>query len=548
MQRFLSLITKKQSTVVSAATILMSMVLLSRILGLLRDRLLSARFTPDDLGIYFAAFRLPNFLFELLVMGALSSALVPVFTRYVAINKKEELEKVVSTLINIGIMVIVVLMIPFLIWTHEVSRLLAPGFSESQLSEMVVYSRALLVLQVIPLLVGSILTSVLQSHTLFLVPSLAPVVYNVGIIIGVVFFSSSSGLWAPIIGVSFGALLFCAIHFPVMLALGFKHRWTIDTKNSGVREIGSLMAPRSVGLAISQIDTTVDLMLATLLGARMVTIFNFAQHLQQLPIGLFGATIAQAAFPGLSHASALEDKEKFKKLLISSIHQMLFFVLPISVLFIVLRIPIVRLVFGAGLFDWQATVLTGMTLSLFSISLFAQTLVQVVTRAFYALFDTKTPVTIGILVILVNTLLSLLFVQVFHMPIWSLGLSTSIASVFHLALLLVLLDRKLGGLMPFELVYPPLKMFMAAFSMGIMLYIPLKLLDQLVFDTTRTVGLVFLTGISGTVGMITYLFLSWVFNVGQVQAFFTSLKRITRRVPFIFEPSDEVVQGTGNEI
>ncbi|MBI2405226.1 oligosaccharide flippase family protein [Candidatus Gottesmanbacteria bacterium] len=333
------------------------------------------------------------------------------------------------------------------------------------------------------------------------------------------------------------------MQIPPLFGLGYRHRFVWSPKHAGVKEVGRLMAPRTLGLAISQIDTTVDLMLATILGARMVTIFNFAQHLQQLPVGLFGATIAQAAFPSLSLASASEHKEQFKMSILSAIHQVLFFVLPVSALFVVLRIPIVRLVFGSNRFDWEATVLTGVTLSAFSISLFAQALVHVLARGFYALYDSRTPVAIGVVAIAVNTIASIVFIQVLHLPVWSLGLSTSLASIINFVLLFIALDRRVSSFPRKALLVPPIKMLIAVSITGIMLYVPLKLLDQLVFDTTRTINLLFLTGITGTIGLSTYVFLSWVFGVGEVQSFLKLIQKVSRARRILLEPAGEVVNG-----
>ena len=534
---------KKQHSIGSAAFVLMVMVLASRVLGLVRDRMLSARFSPDDLGVYFAAFRLPNLLFELLVMGAFTSAFIPVFTKYIAKNREDDAYRMAATLINVCLVILLALMVPLFVWTGEISRFLAPGFTPQQIDQMIVFTRIMMISQVLPLLVGNFFTGILQSYNLFLVPALAPVVYNVGIIAGILLLTPAMGLYAPVVGVGIGAILFLAIQIPLIAAAGYRHRLIADIHQKGVQEVAALIGPRTLGLAVSQIDTTVDLILATLLGARMVTIFNFAQHLQQLPVGLFGTTIAQAALPMLSLASVKEDAESFKKSLLSAMHQILFFVLPVSVLFIVLRIPIVRLVFGASRFDWAATVTTGMTLSAFSISLFAQSLIHVLARGFYALYDTKTPVVIGIIAITVNTVLSIIFVQVYKLPVWSLGLSTSIASFVNAGMLLVFLDRRLHGFSRKELLLPPVQMLVAALVAGVIIYIPLKLLDQLVFDTTRTFGLLLLTGSSGLLGLSTYFFIAWVLGVGEVHSFIRLLKKVRRSGTVLLTPASEVVNG-----
>lgn len=543
MKRFWALASKKQTTIGSAAGVLALMVLVSRVLGLVRDRLLSSYFAPEELGVYFAAFRIPNVIFELLVMGALTAAFIPVYTKYLADNRERDAERLATVLINLSVIILAIVAIPLFIAAPAISRLLAPGFDEAQIVQMSTYTRFILLFQVGPLLIGNVLTGILQSHSLFLVPAAAPVFYNVGIIIGTVALSSVWGLWGPIVGVAIGAVLFAAIQIPLVIRLGYRHTLDIDPKLPGVQEVGRLMGPRTLGLAIAQIDITVDLMLASLLGARMVTIFNFAQHLQQLPVGLFGTTIAQAALPSLSQFAAKDKKEEFIATIHAAIHQILFWVLPASVLFMVLRIPVVRLVFGASRFDWAATVDTGMTLSAFSVSLFAQALIHILARGFYALYDSKTPVGVGIVTVILNSVLSTLFILVFHLPVWSLGLSTSIASIINATALLYLLDKKMRGIISRVLVVPAIKMGIAAAVTGAALYVPLKLLDQLVFDTTRTFGLLFLTGISAGLGIVTYFFLSWVLGVTQVYSVLKVTRKITAFRGFFLEPAQEVVNG-----
>lgn len=543
MRNVLRLLSEKQNSVGSAAMVLISMVFTSRILGLVRDRLLASRFTPDALGVYLAAFRLPNLLFELLVMGALTSAFIPVFTKYVTQKNEGEASRMASSVINLSFLILLVIAIPIFIFATSISKFLAPGFNTAQIDQMAEFTRFMIVFQVFPLLIGNFFTGILQSYNLFLIPALAPVVYNVGIIIGIVLLTPFLALSAPVVGVGIGAFFFMIIQVPLLFKVKYRHFWQVNIHDAGVQEVGKLMGPRTFGLAISQIDSTIDLILSSLLGARMVTVFTFAQQLQQLPIGLFGVTVAQAALPTLSTFSVKEDTKLFKETVISSVNQILFFVLPISVLFIVLRIPVVRLVFGATRFDWGATVLTGVTLSMFSLSLSAQAIVQVLARGFYALYDSKTPVIIGILSIATNSILSIVFVQFMKLPVWSLGLSTSIASLFNMSALLFLLDRRIHKFPRAELLVPPLKMFVASVITGFALFFPLKLFDQLVFDTTRTFGLILLTGVSGTAGLLTYLFLTWVMGVGEVHSFIALISKIRKPRAILLEPAGEVVNG-----
>lgn len=542
------ILSHQHSSILSAALVIMVCVCLSRLLGLTRDRMLAARFTPEELGVYFAAFRLPNLVFELLVMGALSTAFIPVFTFYLTKKEEKEAMKVASSVMNLGFLLFLFFSLPIVIFTREISRFLAPGFNEQQLTLMVSFTRIMVLAQVFPLIFGNFLTGILQSYKSFLIPSLAPVIYNVGIILGILFLTPFYGLYGPVFGVVLGAFLFMLIQIPTTLSFGYRHFALLDLSHPGVREVGKLMLPRTLGLAVSQIDTTVDLILSTLLGARAVTIFNFAQHLQQVPIGLFGATIAQAALPTLTREKAKENLEEFKNTLLSSFHQILFLVLPLSVILIVLRIPSVRLVFGASRFDWQATVLTGKTLAFFAISIFAQAEVQLLARGFYALYDSRTPVLIGVFSVFLNTILSILFIQYFHFPVFALGLSTSIASLVNFLLLLFYLDKKVARFDKIRLFLPAIKMFLAAGITAVFLYVPMKLLDKLVFDTTRTLNLLLLTGIATSIGLSVYLFLAWFLDVEEVKTFVDLVKRVGKLKQLVFETQGEMINGKETKI
>lgn len=538
-----SLFTKSQTSILSAAFVIATMVATSRVLGLVRDRLLTARFTTDELGVYFAAFRIPNFIFEMLAMGAISVAFIPVFTAYISQGKKEEAYKIASSVINLSVVFFTVLFIIFFALTPQISKLITPGFNEQEIALMVSFTRTILFFQVVPLLIGNFLTGVLQSFKQFLVPAMAPVVYNIGIIIGIIFLTPAIGLYSPVIGVVIGAVLFFLIQIPFVFYLGYRHSFSIDIKNRGVRQIGRLMLPRTIGIAASQIDSTVDLILASLLGTRSITIFYLAQHLQFLPVGLFGLAIAQAALPNLSENSAKENLTAFKKSFLASFHQILFLIFPVSVFFIVLRIPIVRLVFGAGRFDWPATVLTGKTLAYFSISLFAQGIIHLLARAFYAMHDSKTPVIIAVFSILVNVVFSIIFVRLLNLPVWSLALSTTIASLVNGFFLLVLLDMKVKGFDKIKLIAPFAKIVVASAATAVFLYVPMKLFDQLVFDTTRTFNLILLTGTASFIGFSVYLFLAWFLNIEEVMIFFNFAKKLVKVKDILIEPSKEVGVG-----
>ncbi|MEK7127208.1 MAG: murein biosynthesis integral membrane protein MurJ [Patescibacteria group bacterium] len=515
----------RQTNILSAAAVIAVAVLGSRVLGLVRDRLLT-QFPVAQLDIYFAAFRLPDFIFQILVMGALTTAFIPVITELFAKDQEKEAWRVTSTVINFALGIFVILGIIIFIFSYQLSTLIAPGFNPGQLKIMSDLTRIMLIAQLFFIL-SNFLSAIIQSGKRFLLPAIAPIAYNLGIIIGIVFLSGPLGIYGPAWGVVIGTFLHFIIQLPVAFHLKIKYEPIIDFKNPHAREIGRLMLPRTLGLGFAQLSFTIDTILASLISSSSITVFNFASHLSQLPIGLFGATIAQAALPTLSEEQAKENPDNFKTTLLNSFHQILFLTLPATAILIVLRIPVVRLVFGSATFPWDATVLTGRTLAFLGLGIVAQAVIQLLVRGFYALRDSVTPVKIGIFSFVINIIGSLLVITIFKLPVWGLAISSSAGDIVNVLFLLFFLNKKIRFPI-LDLVVPAGKMFFAATISGICLYIPMKLLDQLVFDTTKVVPLIALTGTATIIGMFVYFFLTWLLEIKELGAFlgiFRSLKR-----------------------
>lgn len=525
VKNLFSLLTQRQNSILSGATVLMVTVFASKFLGLIRDRLLVHNFTTSSASIFFAAFKLPDLLFQLLIFGALSVAFIPVFTDMLHRRGEREAFEFASSILNLSLILFVAVALLAFIFVSPLNSLLVPGFSGLQKQTTDLLSRVILFGQLL-LIVGSFFIGINQSFQRFIVPSLAPLFYNLGIIIGIAFLSGPFGIMGAAYGVLIGAALHLLIQVPLVRSLGFRYKLSFDLFNSGVREIVRLMSIRNIGLAVEQLNDAVGTALASLVSYSSVTLLTFAQHLEIVPIGLFGATIAQAALPVLSREQAQGEMGSFKITVLTTMHQILFLTLPSMVFLIVLRIPIVRLVFGASQFNWQDTVLTGRTLAFLSIGLVGQSVILLLVRAFYALKDTKTPVIASFVTVFVNVFLSMLFIKVLHLEVWSLGLSYAISSTLSFFLLLYFLDRKVGGFSEQDLFVPALKMFVAAVISAIALYIPIKALDKLVFDTTRTVNLLFLTGIASLAGIIIYLLVVWLFKVKELYGFIELLKKV----------------------
>lgn len=519
---------RKQNSILSAAAVLMTAVLVSRLLGLLRDRFLAAYFfdpaQAGTLDVYFAAFRLPDMVFQLLVVGALAAAFIPVFTHYLIKNKAEAYH-VASTVISLGLILFLTLAGLIFFLAEPFSRLIAPSFSPQEMALMILITRWLLLAQ-LSFLLSNFLTGILQSQQYFIIPALAPIVYNLGIIAGILWLSPFLGIFGPVAGVILGAFLHLVIQLPLVGSLGFRFKWSFDWRHPGVRRIGRLMLPRTLALAVSQVELTAAVFIATGLPAGSLAIFYFAQHLNSLPVGLFGATIGQAALPALSQNTHEGSLVKFKQLLVSSLNQVLYLSLPAGMILLVLRVPAVRLAFGARSFPWEATLLTGQAVALFAISVFAQSAIQILVRGFYALGNTKTPFVIGAGAVLINVFFSFLLVYRFNLGVLGLALAISLSSFLHLGLLFWRLSDYLNGFSFLEFYQPLLKMTAATLLTGLSLYLPFRLLDKYIFNTTRTLELIGLSVVTSVIGLLVYGFLSHLFKIKELNHFVDLVKKI----------------------
>lgn len=525
VRNLFSLLYSRQTSILSAASIIMATMMFSKVLGLIRDRLLAHVFSPDMIDIFWAAFRLPDLIFQIIILGALSVAFIPVFTEHLEDKGKENAFEMARAVLSVFLSVFILITILIFYFAEPIiANLIAPGFTPERQSQVVELARVILFGQVI-LVVGSFFIGISQSFQRFIIPSLSPVFYNLGIILGIVFLSKYFGIVGAAYGVVIGAFLHAVIQIPLVWSMGFRFKFPPKFLHPGVKEIMRLMSVRTIGLAAEQINETVGVALATLVSIGSVTYLTFAQHLQVVPIGLFGATLAQAALPVLSSERAQGRIEEFKVTILTTLHQILFLTLPAAAILIVIRIPIVRLVFGASRFDWEATVLTGATLAFLSVGLAAQAISLLLVRGFYALKDTKTPVVVSLIVVVLNIVLSVYLIVVLKLDVWSIGFANSIATILSAVLLFWTLHFKVGKFNLKAVLIPLLKMLMATTIMGVALYVPIKLLDAVIFDTTRTINLLVLTGISSIFALSIYVILVWFLKVRELDTYVELLKR-----------------------
>lgn len=505
------LISKQINSITIAAILIATSSLISRFLGIFRDRILASEFgASPTLDVYYAAFRIPDLLFNLLVLGALSAGFIPIFTCLIKDPKcklktlfnssaNEEAWNLVNNILNIIILVLAVLSLAGIIFAPQLTRLIAPGFSP-EMQKMTADLSRIMFLSPIFLGISSVLGGILQSFRRFFVYSLSPIMYNIGIIIGALYLVPRFGIYGLAWGVVLGAFLHMLIQIPSAFGLGYRYRLKINIRNGNIRQIGRMMIPRTMSLAISQINLLVITIIASTLAGGSLAIFNFANNLQSFPIGIFGISYAVAAFPALSRVAFNTKKLVYN--FSSTIRQILFFIVPSTVLLITLKAQIIRVILGAGEFDWTATLLTIKCLEFFAISLFAQATMPLLIRVFYARHNSKTPFAIGIISAMINVLLALLLSR--HQGVSGLVLAFSIANIFNFFILWIALRIELNNLDEKRIILSVSKFIVASFACGLVIqgtkYVIEPLLNMDKLWGVLTQGLT-----AGIFGMITYL-------------------------------------------
>ena len=522
----------------SAAAVLAFMYGVSAVLGLVRARLLAHFFgASETLGVFYTADKIPNFVYTILVVGTLSTVFIPVFTHLYKTDEKKAW-RTASALISMSVFIFLLLgLVIFIFAKQAVAILSLYRFSTQQIELGASLMRIMIVAQLI-LVVSSFLTSILHSFKYFLVPALAPVLYNVGMILGIVFLAPTYGIYGPAVGVLLGALFHLIVQIPLVGRTGFNFSFGFDLEDSGLREVLKLLPPRIISTAVAQSFSIVNNSLAIIISTSSVVMLRFAEQLQNFPVFFFGASIALAALPTLSGESGDADRDKFRKTLLTSLYQMFFLIAPLSVILLVLRVSAVRLVYGAANFPWSATVTTAQALGFYSISIFAQAGILLLSRAFYALRDTLTPVVAGLSGLVVGVSMAYVLVKFFGLGVWAIALSFSISSFVDMLLLFVMLFRKIGGFEMKQLI-PILKISMSGVFMGLSLYIPMKLLDIYVLDTTKTVYLLVLVAAVTAAGLFSYLFFTKVFRVEEVVLLYRLLGKLQ-----IKKVSSQVLEGS----
>lgn len=533
----------QSKTITFAAALLGFSALVSRILGLVRDRLLAGRFgTGAELDAYFAAFQIPDLIYGILILGGIGAVFLPVFSEYFERNK-EEGWVLTNQVLNFFLVLLVIICGVLIIFTPWLIKLIVPGFSEAQRSLTTALTR---IMFLSPILFGisSVFSGVLHYFNRFLIYSLAPILYNLGIIFGILVLVPIFGIFGLAYGVIFGALLHWLIQIFPAKSSGFSWKPLFDFRHPGLKRIFKLMIPRTIARASFHVNLIVITAIASTLTVGSITIFNFAHNLYYLPIGVIGMSFAMASFPSLSRAWNRNNKEEFLEKFSSTFRQILFLIVPISLLSFLLREQIVRIILGSGRFELLDIKLTAASLGLFSLGIFAVSLSLFLARTFFSLQDTKTPALVGISSMVLNVILSFTFVWLFTfsnvfqeafinflqieklqgVEIIGLPLAHSISMIFQFFLLFILLYKKMEDIRFGEILNSFKVIIFASFLMALIVYFILQITVGFV-NIETFLGSLFQILLAGLIGILVYFGITFILNSPEIKIIWHSILR-----------------------
>lgn len=503
-----------------AAILLGVFSLISQLIGLFRDRTLARIIGPGPtLDVYYAAFRIPDFLYISIASLASITVLMPFLISRMDTEGKEAARAFFNDVLSGFFLLLCLVSLGIFFFMPRIAHVIAPGFSPDQIHDLVGVSRIML-LSPIFMGISNMIGTVTQLLRKFFVFSLSPIFYNVGIIIGIFFFYPHYGVYGLAGGIVLGAILHLCVQLPTLISAGFAPRLSSKLKHSTLRQVATLSLPRTLGLSMNSIALLVIVAIASTLGSGSISIFNFSFNLETTPVGIIGISYAVAAFPILSEAFSRGDKEKWQSCILAAIRQIIFWSLPLSALFIVLRAQIVRVVLGAGAFSWNDTKLTAAAFALFTIGLIAQNMILVSVRAFYAAHNTKTPLAINAFCSVTIIMLSFILLHAFKtVPMFRYFIESllRVPDLPETAVLMLPLAYSIGTLLNAWLHWRDLRKtyltsvgnipralfeaIAASFSVGLVAYAMLNVLSR-VFSMNTFWGVLAQGGIAGILGVI----------------------------------------------
>jgi putative peptidoglycan lipid II flippase len=435
---------RRQMSLVRSAGIVAGSFVVSRILGLVREIVLARQFgTSEAFSAYVSAFRIPDLLFLVIMAGAFGSAFIPVFSAFLGDGEDEAAWRLASVVLNIsGVLVILAAAVAW-VFAPEVVRYVVAPEASSAARQITVDCMRILLLSPVFLGFGIAAKGILEGQDLFTLPALAPIVYNAATIVGAILLGPHIGVYGVAIGVVAGAIGFLLLEIPGLIRSGMRYSISFDPRVPGVKEVARLLVPRLIGQAAFQLNFIAVTNLAWRTGEQSVSALNYAWQLLMLPHGVLALSVSTVILPTLSRLWQAGDTVAFRATLGNALRPLLFLSLPATVILFAFRLPIVQTLFQTDAFSAESTTLVAAPLAFLAAGLVSYALVEALTRAFYAMHDTRTPVIAGICIMALNVVVGIALLN--QLGYLALALALSLSTTVEAIILIVILGRRIGG-------------------------------------------------------------------------------------------------------
>ncbi len=496
-----------------AATVVAVGFVLSRLLGLLRSVAIAQAFGTDpQLSAYWVAFRLPDLVFQLLAGATLSSAFIPTFSRIRQEHGSAASWQLASSVLNlISIATVIAAGLAYILAPTIVPKL-APGLGEAtgqraELTKLAIDLTRLMLLSPLFFGVSGMLTGILNARQHFMAPAIAPLIYNLSIMAGALLLAKPFGVYGLAWGVVIGSAGHLLVQVPALRGVGMRWTPSFDAASQGVREVLRLMGPRVVGLAAAQINFLAVIFFASFISDEAISAVNYAFLMMMLPVGVIGMAISTAVFPSLAQHAAAHEIVRLRSSLMRALRTILLLAIPASIGLIVLASPVVRVLLERGAFDARSTELVVSVLVVYAVGVFAHSGVEILSRGFYALSDTRTPVAAAVLAMIINVALAALFIGTFGLR--GLAAATTIAALIEFGLLFFALHSRLGGLDLLAVRRTVVAALVGSAVMAEVIILVQVLLGWAGLTGTTTLGALALLLIAGGIGGAAFLAISY---------------------------------------
>lgn len=504
---------RKVSNILPPTLLLGVSALLSSLLGVWRDNLLAKTFGATsgigiyNLDVYYAAFKIPDLLYFILVTGAISAAFIPIFTQYKKEGKLKEAWEFASNMLHAMLILVSGLALVAFIFAPYLAKLVASGF-EPEAFDLTVRLMRIMLLSPLIFTVSSIFISLQDSFKTFFYRSLVPIFYNLGIIFSIFYFAQDMGVIGLTWGVILGAVLSLLIQLPSLRLIDYKHVWKLDIKAPDLHKAFKLMLPRVLTMGMYQFSQVIYTLLASFLAVGSVTILYFSNNIYSLPLSVIGVAFSITTFATFSELAMEKAPQLFALEIKRVMHQILFLIFPATIGMMLLRSEIISTILLGGKFSTQDAELTAQVLFFMLISLFTHSLILLLTRGFYAYHDTKTPFYASFLGAMIGVLTGVLSLKLGYGLI-GIGVGISLGNILTFIILFISMRKKLGqSILDF---LPIVKMLTASFMMGVAVYF-LKI--NFAFPEYVLNKLVYLISM-GLVGAVIYFGLAYVFGIQE---------------------------------